>query len=102
MEITTTMVRFLFPKCDMVKRTDKAQLLRCKGEQGKTKVWLPLSKIEVKDNALDANLSEITMAKWLFLKTELPMFVKYDEFIVKSEITQQQLTESSSNNKFNN
>ncbi len=50
MEITTTMVRFQFPKKDMVKRTDKAQLFRCYNKGAKDKIWVPLSKLEMNDS----------------------------------------------------
>ena len=93
MEITTTMVRFQFPKKDMVKRTDKAQLFRCYNKGAKDKIWIPLSKLEMDDSGEEADTVTITMAKWLFLKTQLPLFVEWEEFIVKSEVTSQQLNQ---------
>lgn len=95
MKITTTMVSFLFPKADMVKRTDKAQLFRCKDGEHKAKIWVPLSKLEMKDDDADPTLCVVTMAKWLFMKTDFLMFVNNpSEFVVESEVTEEQLNSS--------
>ena len=89
MEITTTMVRFRFPKAMMVKRTEKAQLFICEKDGAKAKVWVPLSKLEVKE--ADEKDNEVVMAKWLYMKGELPLYTDAKEFMVTSEVTQEQL-----------
>ncbi len=98
MEVTTTMVRFLFPKDKMVKK-EKAMLFLCEKGESKKKVWVPLSKLDVKPNEDDERMNEVVIAKWLFLKGDLVFFVEPSEFIVKTEITSEQLA---GNDKFNN
>lgn len=92
MEITTTMVRFRFAKEAMTKKTDKAQLFLCGNVENPTKVWVPLTKLEVEDDKEDAKYNVVTMPKWLFLKTDLVLFIQYNEFVVKSIITESQLS----------
>lgn len=92
MEITTTMVRFRFAKEAMTKKTDKAQLFLCGNTENPTKVWVPLTKLQVKEDEEDVNNNVVTMPKWLFLKTDLVLFVQYNEFVVKSIITESQLS----------
>lgn len=90
METVTTMVRFRFPKDKMTKRTKKAQLFEC-GLESSEKIWIPLKKMEV-----DANLSDtqniVVMPRWLWMKTNLPLYSEEEEqFEVKTEISKQQL-----------
>ena len=96
MEITTTMVRFRFFKEAMEKKTDKAQLFLLGDKSNPTKVWVPLNKCEIKDDEEDADYKVITMPKWLYLKSDLPYFTDPVEFVVKSEITEEQLKNNSS------
>ena len=93
MEITTTMVRFRFLKEAMKKRTDKAQLFLLADNQ---KVWVPLNKCEIKEDEEDSNYNVVTMPKWLYLKGDLPYFTDPVEFVVTSEITEEQLRNNSS------
>ncbi len=93
MEITTTMVRFPFPKDGLVKHTDKAQLFLCRNGKTEDKVWVPFSKFEVTNDKTEQGMVEVAMAKWLFMKTSLPLFVKWEEFVVTSEVTNEQLNQ---------
>lgn len=96
MEITTTMVRFLFPKSGMDVKSSDAQLFQCpKGDGEHERIWVPLRKLEVREFAKNPNMNEVVMAKWLFYKTNLPAYVSYKEFVVKSDISQEQLSKSS-------
>lgn len=86
MEISTTMVRFSYFKEAMEKRTDKAQLFLCGSRKNPVKVWVPLNKLEVKDDEERSDMNVVTMPKWLFMKTELPFYADAEEFIVKTEV----------------
>ena len=85
MEVTTTMVRFTFPKAKMTIKTDKAQLFLCDDGIRKTRIWMPLSKFETFD--YDNKVCEIVMAKWLFMKSDLPIYVQPEEFIITHAFT---------------
>ena len=84
MEIATTMVKFLYPKKAMEKKTERAQLFLSREAEGFIKVWVPLKKLHITENG-DCN--EVIMPKWVFFKSELPCMVShFDEFIVTTEI----------------
>ena len=75
MEIKTTMVRFNVPKKQMMKRTNSAILFDINGD----KVWIPNKKVVVKPSD-NENFNEITMQRWMYLKTNLPLYFKAEEF----------------------
>lgn len=81
MEIKITLVKFNVPKRQMTKRTDNAILF----ELGDDKVWIPLKKIIIKPSD-DDNFNEVILPRWIFLKTNLPLYFKAEEFNHKSEI----------------
>lgn len=91
MEITTTMVRFRYFKEAMEKKTSKAQLFLCGDRANPVKVWVPLSKCEIKEDEEDSNYNVVVMPKWLFLKGDLPYYTDPEEFVVTSEVTTEQL-----------
>jgi hypothetical protein len=81
MELKTTMVRFNVPKKQMLKRTDNAILFDIEGD----KTWIPNKKILVKPSD-NENFNEITMPRWVYLKTNLPLYFKAEEFEHITEI----------------
>lgn len=84
MELKTTMVRFDVPKKQMMKRTDNAVLF----DLGKSdKVWIPNKKCIIKSTD-DENFNEVIMPKWVFLKTNLPLYFKPQEFDHVTEINE--------------
>ena len=92
MEITTTMVRFFFPKGRMEVKSDDAQMFLCpKSENEDVKIWVPFKKLCIRENKKNPNMNEVIMPKWLFYKTELTVYVSHSEFVVTSEITEEQL-----------
>ncbi len=93
MEITTTMVRFRYPKDAMKKRTDKAQLFLCGNRQNPVKVWVPLNKLEVTPDDEDDRYNEVVMPKWLYLKGDLPFYSEAEEFMVTSQVPQELLNQ---------
>ncbi len=89
MEITTTMIHFTLPKAAMATSTEKAQLFVFHGENGTSKVWVPLTKFEVREK--NEMTVEVAMAKWLYMKSDLPIYTQPHEFIVTSHITAEDL-----------
>lgn len=83
MELKTTMVRFYVPKKQMLKSTESAMLFDLEDD----KIWIPHKKMIVKNDA-DSNFNEVIMPRWVFLKTNLPLHFKQDEFIHTLEINQ--------------
>lgn len=86
MEISTTMVKFFFFKEDMKKKTEKAQLFLCGDKKKPVKVWVPLKKLEVRENEERPEYNVVVMPKWVWGKTELPFYTDPVEFIVKTEV----------------
>lgn len=70
MEIVTTMVKFRCQKEKMMKQTKNAQIFIFDGKEGKTKVFVPKSKLIIKDDALDSNYNLCIIPKWVFLNTK--------------------------------
>lgn len=75
MELKTTMVRFNVPKKQMMKSTDNAILF----ELGDDRVWIPRKKCIIKPSD-NENFNEVIMPRWVFLKTNLPLYFKAEEF----------------------
>lgn len=75
MELKTTLVKFNVPKRQMTKQTDNAILF----DLGDDKVWIPQKKLIVKTSD-NENFNEVTMPRWVFLKTNLPLYFKTEEF----------------------
>lgn len=70
MEIVTTMVKFRCHKEKMMELTKNAQIFIFDGKEGKTKVFVPKSKLIIKDDALDSNYNLCIIPKWVFLNTK--------------------------------
>lgn len=79
MEIRTTMVRFNISNEQIEKQTDKA-LLFCFDND---KIWIPLNKLCV-TTTYDG--TEIIMPKWLYMKTNLPLYTVVSEFCLSQNI----------------
>lgn len=70
MEIVTTLVKFCCRKDVMMEQSKNAQIFLFKGKEGKTKVFVPKSKLIIKDDALDSNYNLCIIPKWVFLNTK--------------------------------
>ena len=70
MQIVTTLVKFLCRKDVMMERSKNAQIFLFNGKEGKTKVFVPKSKLIIKDDALDSNYNLCIIPKWVFLNTK--------------------------------
>lgn len=70
MEIVTTLVKFRCRKDVMMEQSKNAQIFLFKGKEGKTKVFVPKSKLIIKDDALDSNYNLCIIPKWVFLITK--------------------------------
>lgn len=70
MEIVTTLVKFRCRKDVMMEQSKNAQIFLFKGKEGKTKVFVPKSKLIIKDDALDSNYNLCIIPKWVFLNTK--------------------------------
>ena len=75
MELKTTLVKFKVPKTQMMKRTDNAILI----DLGSDKVWIPWKKLNVQPSE-DETFNEVTMPRWVFIKTNLPLYFQATEF----------------------
>lgn len=83
MELKTTMVRFNVPKKRMLKSTEHATLF----DLGDDKIWIPHKKMIV-NNDSNSNFNEVVMPRWVFLKTNLPLHFKPEEFNHVLEVNQ--------------
>lgn len=70
MEIVTTLVKFRCRKDVMMEQSKNAQIFLFKGKEGKTKVFVPKSKLIIKDDALDSNYNLCIIPKWVFFNTK--------------------------------
>ena len=70
MEIVTTLVKFRCRKDVMMEQSKNAQIFLFKGKEGKTKVFVPKSKLIIKNDALDSNYNLCIIPKWVFLNTK--------------------------------
>lgn len=70
MEIVTTLVKFRCHKDVMTEQSKNAQIFLFNGKEGKTKVFIPKSKLIIKDDALDSNYNLCIIPKWVFLNTK--------------------------------
>lgn len=70
MEIVTTLVKFRCRKDVMMEQSKNAQIFLFKGKEGKIKVFVPKSKLIIKDDALDSNYNLCIIPKWVFLITK--------------------------------
>lgn len=75
MELKIAMVKFFAPKNLMTKKTDSAILF----DLGKDKAWIPFTKLQIKP-CDDELFNEVIMPRWIFLKTNLPLHFKTEEF----------------------
>lgn len=53
-----------------MEQTKNAQIFIFDGKEGKTKVFVPKSKLIIKDDALDSNYNLCIIPKWIFLNTK--------------------------------
>lgn len=70
MEIITTLVKFRCRKDVMKEQSKNAQIFLFNGKEGKIKVFVPKSKLIIKDDALDSNYNLCIIPKWIFLNTK--------------------------------
>lgn len=70
MEIVTTLVKFRCRKDKMMEQSKNAQIFLFEGKEGKTKVFVPKSKLIIKVDALDCNYNLCIIPKWVFLNTK--------------------------------
>ena len=70
MEIVTTLVKFRCRKDEMMEQSKNAQIFLFEGKEGKTKVFVPKSKLIFKDDALECNYNLCIIPKWVFLCTK--------------------------------
>lgn len=81
MELKTTLVKLKVPKSQMTKSTDNAFLI----DLGNDKVWIPKRKMNVKPSE-DEEFNEVTMPRWVFIKTNLPLYFEAKEFDHVTEV----------------
>ena len=70
MEIVTTMIKFRCYKKCMKEQSENAQIFIFDSKEGKTKVFVPKSKIIVKEDAVCEDYNICLMPKWAFFKTK--------------------------------
>ena len=70
MEIVTTLVKFRCRKDVMMEQSKNAQIFLFNGKEGKTKVFVPKSKLIIKDDALDSNYKLSIIPKRVYLNTK--------------------------------
>lgn len=70
MEIVTTLIKFRCRKDVMMEQSKNAQIFLFNGKEGKTKVFVPKSKLIIKDDALDSNYNLCIIPKWVFFNTK--------------------------------
>lgn len=70
MEIVTTLIKFRCRKDVMMEQSKNAHIFLFKGKEGKTKVFVPKSKLIIKDDALDSNYNLCIIPKWVFFNTK--------------------------------
>ena len=70
MEIVTTLVKFRCRKDVMMEQSKNAQIFIFNGKECKTKVFVPKSKLIIKDDALDSNYNLCIIPKWVFFNTK--------------------------------
>lgn len=70
MEIVTTMVKFRCHKEKMMEQTKNAQIFIFDGKEGKTKVFVPKSKLIIKNDAVSEDYNLCIMPKWMFFNTQ--------------------------------
>lgn len=68
MEILTTLIKFRCKKDCMNEQTSNAQIFLFKGSEGTTKVFVPKSKLIVKDDDVSDDFNICVMPKWAFMK----------------------------------
>ena len=70
MEIVTTLVKFRCRKDVMMEQSKNAQIFLFNGKEGKTKIFVPKSKLIIKEDALDSNYNLCIIPKWVFFNTK--------------------------------
>lgn len=70
MEILTTMIKFRCPKKVMKEQSQSAQIFIFDTAEGKVKVFVPKSKIIIKNDATSDKHNLCIMPKWAFLRTK--------------------------------
>ena len=68
MEILTTLIKFRCKKECMTEQSANAQIFFFEGKEGKTKVFVPKSKLIVKHDAISDSHNLCMMPKWAFMK----------------------------------
>lgn len=53
-----------------MEQSKNAQIFLFEGKEGKTKVFVPKSKLIIKDDGLDINYNLCIIPKWVFLNTK--------------------------------
>lgn len=98
MEITTTIVKFFFPKGRMEVHSEDAQMFLCPKDEGEdVKVWVPYKKLHIREYDKNPNFNVCYIPKWVFFKTALPTYISgRKEFVVTSKITEAELTRHNS------
>ena len=87
MEIVTTMIKFRCRKETMMEQSANARIFIFAGKEGKKKVFVPKSKINVKDDAVNEDYNLCIMPKWAFMHTNgLPENVEIIEETQHMEI----------------
>lgn len=69
MEILTTMIKFRCPKKVMTEQSQSAQIFIFDTSEGKIKVFVPKSKLIIKEDATSSAHNLCIMPKWAFNKT---------------------------------
>ena len=70
MEIVTTLVKFRCRKDKMMEQSKGAQIFLFEGKEGKTKVFVPKSKLIIKEDAINDNYNLCIIPKWVFFNTK--------------------------------
>ena len=70
MEILTTLIKFRCSKKAMMEQSQGAQIFNFESSEGKIKVFVPKSKLIIKDDATSDNHKLCIMPKWAFMRTK--------------------------------
>ncbi len=70
MEIVTTMVKFRCPKEYMNEQSSCARIFLFPSREGNVKVFVPKSKIIIKEDAMSDSHNVCVMPKWIFFRTK--------------------------------
>lgn len=77
MEIVTTFVKFRCPKSAMKEQSHNAQIFNFDGKNGEIKIFVPKSKLIIKEDSVSEDFNVCIMPKWAFFKIKkLSFFVE--------------------------